>query len=117
MAHDKFGPYVLIPSRLKASSPEEIEWYVKQRELQKHFLNTIRAGDLVEYSRPGARKKYYGLVLETRVDPVLNRGDAPALKQLRIQWSTELEESDEMNTDEQHWYNIWSYDYWTVMNR
>ena len=51
------------------------------------------------------------------MDPVLNRGDAPALKQLRIQWSTELEESDEMNTDEQHWYNIWSYDYWTVMNR
>ena len=102
----KFGPYGNVPKRVANSSPEEVEWYVKQREIQRFHLHTIRAGDLIEYRKPG-HKKYYGLVLETRTEPPRDRGEPGALRQLRVQWSTEITEADDLPTEETHWFNVW----------
>ena len=108
-----------IPERIRQLSPEEREWYMKARELQKYNNKRLRAGDLVRYSKPGATKSYCGLILETRVEPIQPRPvrDKPAIKQIRIQWSGPIAEEDDIPNDESHWFNIWSYDHWRVVNR
>lgn len=113
-----------IKSGKRFNTPEEKEYYTKQKaalqEMARRQMHTrkIRAGDLVSYMKNASIGKFYGLVIETKIEEETTTydGETSNVKYARIQWSQKIPEDAGVPDNEDWWFSLNS-GLWKLINR
>ena len=110
--------------RKKINTPEEMEYYMKQRATleemarRQNHARRIKAGDLVSYKKSGGQQTFVGLVVETKVEEELQAydGSMAQTKYARVHWSQEIPDELGIPSNEHWWFNLKA-GLWKLINR
>ena len=87
--------------------PEEKEYRRKAEAIRKFYTIDVKPGDIIRYD--AGKRKYFGLVVETKVTEEKPEYQVVAGK---IHWSVDAPEDDSHS----HWHQF-NTNKWSVMNR